>query len=117
MRFVNLYPPLLGAGIRLSYPKDDPYTIVVRMGLHWWNKNLFGTHFGGSLYAMCDPFFVFIVLKNLGPGLHRVGQGGPEGRAGLHRRDRCRRRHARRPRHEAALGAEEGSGGGLLTGK
>jgi acyl-coenzyme A thioesterase PaaI-like protein len=68
MRFVNLYPPLLGAGIRVHTPKDDPYTIVVRMKLHWWNRNLFGTHFGGSLYAMCDPFFVFIVMKNLGSG-------------------------------------------------
>ena len=68
MTFVNLYPPLLGSGIRVHYPKDDPYTIVVRMKLHWWNKNLFGTHFGGSLYAMCDPFFVFIVMKNVGPG-------------------------------------------------
>jgi acyl-coenzyme A thioesterase PaaI-like protein len=37
------------------------------MGLHWWNKNLFGTQFGGSLYSMCDPHFVFILLKNLGP--------------------------------------------------
>ena len=68
MRFVNLYPPFLGAGIRVSYPEGDPYTIVVRMGLHWWNKNLFGTQFGGSLYSMCDPQFVFIVLRNLGPG-------------------------------------------------
>jgi acyl-coenzyme A thioesterase PaaI-like protein len=38
------------------------------MGLHWWNKNLFGTQFGGSLYSMCDPQFVFIVIRNLGPG-------------------------------------------------
>ena len=68
MRFVNLYPPLLGAGIRVSYPKDDAHTIVVRLGLHWWNRNLFGTQFGGSLYMMCDPFFLFIVAKNLGPG-------------------------------------------------
>ncbi len=68
MRFVNLYPPFLGAGIRVSYPKDDPHTIVVRLGLHWWNRNLFGTQFGGSLYAMCDPIFLFIVTKNLGPG-------------------------------------------------
>ena len=68
MRFVNLYPPFLGAGIRVTYPKGDPHTIVVRLGLHWWNRNLFGTQFGGSLYAMCDPFFVFIVLRNLGPG-------------------------------------------------
>jgi acyl-coenzyme A thioesterase PaaI-like protein len=68
MKFVNLYPPFLGAGIRVSYPKDDAYTIVVRMKLRWWNRNLFGTHFGGSLYAMCDPFFVFIVMSNLGRG-------------------------------------------------
>lgn len=68
MRFVNLYPPFLGAGIRVTYPKGDPHTIVVRLGLHWWNRNLFGTQFGGSLYAMCDPFFVFIVMKNIGPG-------------------------------------------------
>jgi len=68
MRLVNLYPPYLAAGIRASYSTDDPYTIVVRMKLHWWNKNLFGTHFGGSLYAMCDPHFVFIVMKALGPG-------------------------------------------------
>ena len=68
MRFVNLYPPFLGAGIRVAYPKDDPHTIVVRLGLHWWNRNLFGTQFGGSLYAMCDPFFLFIVVRNIGPG-------------------------------------------------
>jgi acyl-coenzyme A thioesterase PaaI-like protein len=68
MRYVNLYPPFLGAGIRVSYPRDDPHTIVVRLGLHWWNRNLFGTQFGGSLYSMCDPFFLFIVMKNLGPG-------------------------------------------------
>ncbi len=68
MRFVNLYPPYLGAGIRVSYPKDDPHTIVVRMGLHFWNRNLFGTQFGGSLYSMCDPIFLFIVSRNLGRG-------------------------------------------------
>ena len=68
MRLVSLYPPYLGAGVRVSYPKDDPHRIVVRMGLHWWNKNLFGTQFGGSLYSMCDPHFIFIVIKNLGRG-------------------------------------------------
>ena len=68
IRLVSLYPPYLGAGIRVSYPKDDPYRIVARMGLHWWNRNVFGTQFGGSLYSMCDPHFVFIVMKNLGPG-------------------------------------------------
>jgi hypothetical protein len=68
MRLVNLYPPYLGAGVRVSYPKDDPHRIVVRLGLHWWNKNLFGTQFGGSLYSMTDPFFVFLLVRLLGPG-------------------------------------------------
>jgi len=68
MKLVNYYPPFLGAGIKVAYPKDDPYTIVVRMKLTFTNRNLFGTHFGGSLYAMTDPFFVFILIGSLGPG-------------------------------------------------
>ncbi len=36
------------------------------MRLRWWNKNLVGTHYGGSLYSMCDPFYVFILICNLG---------------------------------------------------
>jgi hypothetical protein len=68
MRVINAYPPYLGSGIRVRFQKDDAHRITVRMGLHWWNKNLFGTQFGGSLYAMCDPHFVFILVRNLGPG-------------------------------------------------
>ena len=68
MRFVNLYPPFLGMAIRVSYPKDDPYAIVVTAPLRFYNRNLFGTQFGGTLYAMADPFFVFILMKHLGPG-------------------------------------------------
>jgi len=67
MRLVSLYPPYLGAGVRVRYPKDDATRVMVSMGLHWWNKTLFGTQFGGSLYSMCDPQFVFILLRNLGP--------------------------------------------------
>lgn len=66
MRFINFYPPYLGAGIRVI--ASAPNTIRVRLGLHWFNRNLFGTQFGGSLYAMCDPFFVILLLQNLGPG-------------------------------------------------
>lgn len=31
------------------------------------NRNYVGTHFGGSLYAMCDPFFMLILIAALGP--------------------------------------------------
>ena len=41
--------------------------IDVEMKLRFWNKNYVGTHFGGSLYAMTDPFFMLMLLDNLGP--------------------------------------------------
>lgn len=68
LRLINLYPPYVGANIRTLRGEGDAHTVVVRMGLTWFNKNLFGTQFGGSLYSMCDPHFLFIVMKNLGPG-------------------------------------------------
>ena len=66
MRFVNFYPPYLGAGIRVMFIAPDWSTIKVRLALNWLNRNLFGTQFGGSLYAMCDPFFVIILMRQLG---------------------------------------------------
>jgi acyl-coenzyme A thioesterase PaaI-like protein len=38
------------------------------MSLRPWNRNLFGTHFGGSLYSMCDPWFVILLVRLLGDG-------------------------------------------------
>jgi acyl-coenzyme A thioesterase PaaI-like protein len=38
------------------------------MRLRRWNRNYVGTHFGGSLYSMCDPFFMLILMENLGRG-------------------------------------------------
>jgi acyl-coenzyme A thioesterase PaaI-like protein len=42
--------------------------VVVEMPLRLRNRNYFGTHFGGSLYAMTDPFFALMVLHNLPDG-------------------------------------------------
>jgi len=64
-RLINLYPPFLGAGIR-SW-RIDEYTTQVEMKLTVLNRNILGTHFGGSLYAMCDPWFVLILMRALGP--------------------------------------------------
>lgn len=36
------------------------------MKLHWWNRNYVGTHFGGSLYTMCDPFYMLLLMEALG---------------------------------------------------
>jgi acyl-coenzyme A thioesterase PaaI-like protein len=38
----------------------------VRLRRHWFNRNYFGTHFGGSLYAMTDPFFALLIVERLG---------------------------------------------------
>jgi len=68
IRNINLYPPYLGMGVRLRSHRDDFTRFEVELRARWYNRNLFGTHFGGSLYAMSDPFFVFIVTMNLGQG-------------------------------------------------
>jgi acyl-coenzyme A thioesterase PaaI-like protein len=67
MRLLSLYPPYLGAGIRVK-ASPDLRTFEVRMKLHWWNRNYVGTQFGGSLYSMCDPFFMLALADALGRG-------------------------------------------------
>lgn len=64
-RLINFYPPLLGAGIRVR--QVDELTTQVVMKLTPLNRNIVGTHFGGSLYAMCDPWFMLILMRALGP--------------------------------------------------
>ncbi len=68
LRRFNFYPPFLGAGVRVRRISEDFLTIDVEMPSRFWNRNYVGTHFGGSLYAMCDPFFMIILMNNLGPG-------------------------------------------------
>jgi acyl-coenzyme A thioesterase PaaI-like protein len=63
---INLYPPYLGAGIQIDSIDNDFRSIQVSMDLKAYNENYVGVHFGGSLYSMCDPFFMFILMKNLG---------------------------------------------------
>lgn len=66
IRFINLWPPLLGAGIKVDKVSDDLLTYDVSMKLRFWNKNYFGTHYGGSLFSMTDPFYALILIAGLG---------------------------------------------------
>lgn len=63
---LNLWPPLLGAGIRVKRLQSDWKEIDVEMNLHFWNANFVGTHYGGSLYSMTDPFYMLMLIQNLG---------------------------------------------------
>ena len=65
-RLVNLWPPFLGAGIRIKHIAPDMKAVDVEMKLRWWNANYVGTHFGGSLFAMTDPFYMLMLMANLG---------------------------------------------------
>ena len=64
--FINLWPPFLGAGIRIRRLSPDWTEIDVEMKLRWWNRNYVGSHYGGSLYSMADPFFMVMLIENLG---------------------------------------------------
>jgi acyl-coenzyme A thioesterase PaaI-like protein len=62
----NLYPPLLGAGIRITRIRADWKEVDVEMRLRRWNANYVGTHYGGSLYSMTDPFYMVMLINILG---------------------------------------------------
>ncbi len=64
---LNLWPPLLGAGIRVKRLDRDWRAVDVEMKLRFWNSNYVGTHYGGSLYSMTDPFYMLMLIENLGP--------------------------------------------------
>jgi acyl-coenzyme A thioesterase PaaI-like protein len=66
-RLVNFWPPFLGAGIRVTHIAPDMKAIDVEMTLRFWNANYVGTHFGGSLFAMTDAFYMLMLIANLGP--------------------------------------------------
>lgn len=66
IRAINWYPPYLFSGIKVIDYSNDFKFFKVRLKLTWYNRNLIGTAFGGSLYSMCDPFFMFILITNLG---------------------------------------------------
>jgi len=65
-RAVNFWPPFLGAGIRVKRVSSDMKAIDVEMKLRWWNANYVGTHFGGSLFAITDAFYMLMLMANLG---------------------------------------------------
>jgi Domain of unknown function (DUF4442) len=66
-RRINFYPPYLGAGVCVTHISEDFRNVEVEMPLRFYNRNYVGTHFGGSLYSMCDPFYMLMLINILGP--------------------------------------------------
>ena len=63
---LNLWPPNLASGIRVLRVDPDYRHARVRLSLHFFNRNYVGTHFGGALFAMTDPWWMIMLIRNLG---------------------------------------------------
>jgi hypothetical protein len=65
-KLINFYGPFVGAGVKLEKMSKDFRHARVSMKLTFYNRNYMGTQFGGSLYAMVDPWYMLMLIKNLG---------------------------------------------------
>lgn len=63
-----VFPPLLGAHIRLEKLSGDFRYARVAMRQRISNSTMWGAHFGGSLFAMTDSIYALLLKQNLGPG-------------------------------------------------
>jgi acyl-coenzyme A thioesterase PaaI-like protein len=63
---MNWWPPYRGAGIHVARISPDWHDVRVELRPGLRNRNYLGTHFGGSLYSMADPFWVLMLLHVLG---------------------------------------------------
>jgi acyl-coenzyme A thioesterase PaaI-like protein len=65
-RLLNLWPPFLFNSIRLQSLSEDWSEAQVVLRLRPWNRNYVRTQFGGNLFAMADPFWMLLVMHQLG---------------------------------------------------
>lgn len=63
---LNLWPPFLFSGIHVTTIAADFRHARVELRMRPWNRNYVGTHFGGSLFAMTDPFWMLLAMRSLG---------------------------------------------------
>jgi acyl-coenzyme A thioesterase PaaI-like protein len=63
-RVMNFWPPFWGTRIHIEEIASDWRYVRTRMKLSMRNKNYVGSHFGGGLFAMTDPFYM-VALKNI----------------------------------------------------
>lgn len=65
-RGLNLWPPFAFTGIRVTELSDDFRHARVELAHNPLTRNYVGTQFGGSIFAMTDPFWMFLTLRALG---------------------------------------------------
>ena len=63
----NVFPAYFGTGGRVTYIASDWREVRVELPLSVRTRNYVGTIFGGSIYGAVDPFYMIMLMKNLGP--------------------------------------------------
>ena len=63
---LNIWPPFIFSGISILEISRDFRYAKVQLKKKMLTSNYVGTLFGGSLFAMTDPFYMVMVMRNLG---------------------------------------------------
>ncbi len=63
---MNWWPPFIGAGIKVETMSADFRHLRVSLKAGRFRRNYVGTHFGGSLFSMTDPYWMIMIMENLG---------------------------------------------------
>jgi acyl-coenzyme A thioesterase PaaI-like protein len=65
-RLMNLWPPFFfnSIGVQRISPDYSEASVVLR--LRPWNRNYVRSQFGGNLFAMTDPFWMLLVMHQMG---------------------------------------------------
>jgi len=73
---LNLWPPFLFNAIRVRSIAQDWSSAEVVLRLRWWNRNYVRSQFGGNLFAMTDPFWMLLVMQQLGKNYYVWDKAG-----------------------------------------
>lgn len=65
---MNIWPPFLFTGVRIQHISPDFRTARIKLVKTPFTTNYFGTQFGGTMFSMVDPFWAFMLYRNLGSG-------------------------------------------------
>ena len=63
---MNCWPPFLGLRIHIERIAPDWRHVRMRMKLGLRNRNYVGSHFGGGLFCMTDPYYMIMMMNQLG---------------------------------------------------
>ncbi len=63
---MNIWPPFLFTGVRIQHISADFRIARIKLAKTPFTTNYFGTQFGGTMFSMVDPFWAFMLYRNLG---------------------------------------------------